>query len=369
MHLLKRCRSRAKIRFSAVAATVNVIGLGLIGGSIASALTKRGWRVYGEDADSAVTQEALSLGLLAYSGLDPDAAITFVTTPATAIPPVVHRALAHTSGLVTDVGSVKGTICSEVLDPRFVGGHPMAGSELHGLGGSDPELFVGATWVLTPTKTTSDDAFRGVAEVVKILGAEVMVLDHDRHDHLVALVSHLPHLTAATMMGIASKESEENLAVLRLAAGGFRDMTRVASGSAPIWIDICRENRQSIVGALDEMIAGLSHMREIVDRGRYDELLSHLQRAREARANLPGRIAVLSDVVEVRVPISDRSGSAAEIFAIAAELGVNIANFEVAHSVEGSSGVLVLIVEAQSAELFRGGLMARGFRPAVQRLQ
>jgi prephenate dehydrogenase len=142
-------------------------------------------------------------------------------------------------------------------------------------------------------------------------------------------------------------------------------MTRVASGSASIWIDICRENREAIVGALDEMVVGLTRVRDVVSGGRYDELLEHLQRAREARANLPGRIADLEQVVEVRVPISDRSGSAVEIFQIAAELGVNIANFEVTHSVEGDSGVLVLIVESQSRDLFKGGLIARGFRPVV----
>ena len=352
-----------------MADSVNVIGLGLIGGSIAQALTKRGWIVHGIDRDTEISTQATSMGIVADATLDPKAVISFVTTPVTSIPSVVQHVLSETSGLVTDVGSVKSNVCREINDARFVGGHPMAGSELHGLSGSDPDLFLGATWVLTPTPSTSDETFRGVAGIVKAIGAEVMVLDPARHDHLVAVVSHLPHLTAATLMGLAARESEENLAVLRLAAGGFRDMTRVASGSAPIWIDICRENRESIVDALDEMINGLSRMREIVDQGRHDDLLDDLQRAREARANLPGRISALTDVVEVRIPISDRSGSAAEIFSIAAELGVNIANFEVSHSVEGNAGVLVLIVEQQSADLFRGGLMARGFRPVIQRLR
>lgn len=352
-----------------MADSANVVGLGLIGGSIAQALSTRGWVVHGVDEDPNIATQAVAMGIVADSEMDKDAVVSFVTTPVTSIPRVVHHVLAETTGLVTDVGSVKGNVCGEIDDPRFVGGHPMAGSELHGLSGSDPDLFTGATWVLTPTKSTSDDTFRGVAGIVKSLGAEVMVLDPTRHDQLVAVVSHVPHLTAATLMGLAAKESEESLAVLRLAAGGFRDMTRVASGSAPIWIDICRENRESIVTALGEMIDGLSRMRSIVEQGRHDDLLEELQRAREARANLPGRISDLTDVVEVRIPISDRSGSAAEIFAVAAELGVNIANFEVAHSVEGSSGVLVLIIERQFGDLFRGGLLARGFRPVVQRLQ
>ena len=345
--------------------SANIIGLGLIGGSIAAALTSRGWTVHGTDSDPAVTARARNMGIVIDAELDSFALISFVTTPVTGIPGAAQSILARTTGAVTDVGSVKASVCSQVSDSRFVGGHPMAGSELHGLDGANPDLFVGATWVLTPTTTSSDDAFRVVAETVREMGAEVMVLAPERHDHLVALVSHLPHLTAATLMALAARESQEHLPVLRLAAGGFRDMTRVASGSAAIWIDICRENRDAIVGALDEMVDGLTRMRDVVSAGRYDELLDHLQRAREARANLPGRIADLGQVVEVRVPISDRSGSAVEIFQIAAELGVNIANFEVAHSVEGESGVLVLIVESQSRDLFKGGLIARGFRPVV----
>jgi prephenate dehydrogenase len=348
--------------------SANVIGLGLIGGSLAGALAKRGWAVHGHDQNVDVSRRALEMDLIVDTELDPDAVITFVATPVTSIPDIVRATLQRTTGVVTDAGSVKAPVCEGVEDPRFIGGHPMAGSELHGLDGSDPDLFEGATWVLTPSIATGDETFRVTAEIIKSLGAEVMVLEPHRHDHLVAIVSHLPHLTAATLMSLASREAEENLAVLRLAAGGFRDMTRVASGSAAIWIDICRENRAAIVGVLDQMVGGLEHIRELVASNRSEELLGTLQGAREARSNLPGRIGTLKDVVEVRVPISDRSGAAAEIFLIAAELGVNIANFEVAHSVEGGSGVLVLVIEHQFRDLFKGGLIARGFRPAVSSL-
>ena len=118
-------------------------------------------------------------------------------------------------------------------------------------------------------------------------------------------------------------------------------MTRVASGHPAIWIDICKENRDAIVIALDGLIDGLAHMKQIVEQGDSKELMKRLQQSRIARSNLPSRVRDLMDVVEVRVPIPDRSGAAAEIFTLAAELGVNIANFEVAHSVEGERGVLV----------------------------
>jgi len=143
-------------------------------------------------------------------------------------------------------------------------------------------------------------------------------------------------------------------------------MTRVASGQPAIWIDICRENKDAILEALNGMILGLSEMKSIVETQDSDALLGRLSTARAARANLPGRVQELVDVCEVRVPIPDRSGAAAEIFQLAADLGVNIANFEVSHSVEGDRGILVMIVERENAEMFRGGLLARKFRPTIQ---
>lgn len=344
----------------------NVIGLGLIGGSLGLALSQRGWRVSGTDSRSETESEALAFGIVSSVGLDPEAEITFIATPVSTIAEQAHFALANTSGLVTDVGGVKSTIVGEIDDPRFVGGHPMAGSELVGLQGADASLFEGAVWVLTPRDSTADSSFASVAKIVGELGAEIVVLSPGRHDQLIAIVSHLPHLTAATLMGLANSSAEEHVAVLRLAAGGFRDMTRVASGHPAIWIDICRENRSAILTALDGMIDGLQSMRSIVESGEDAALLERLQVARTARANLPGRVRELLDVVEVRIPIPDRSGAAAEVFTLAAKLGVNVANFEVAHSVEGERGILVVVIDKASQDMFRGGLIARGFRPTIQ---
>lgn len=348
--------------------TANVVGLGLIGGSVAAGLVARGWTVRGADADAAVVDEAVSRGVVSAAGTDPAAEVTIVAVPVSAIPAVARDVLATTSGVVTDLGSVKGAVVRDLSSPRFVGGHPMAGSELHGLAGADPDLFRGAMWVLTPASTTDDAAFQTVASLVRDLGAEPIVLDAEVHDRLVAIVSHLPHLTAAALMGVAMRRATDHGAVLRLAAGGFRDMTRVASGSPRIWIDICRENRSAIVESLDELVSALVETRRIVAEGDDARLTESLQAAREARSNLPGRIRELRDAAEVRIPIPDRAGAAAEIFAIAAETGVNIANFEVVHSTEGDRGVLVIVVESAQRDLFRGGLLARGYRPTVSSL-
>lgn len=343
----------------------NVVGLGLIGGSVAAALTERGWVVSGIDDDAARCDDARSRGLVADVGLDRNAVLTVVATPVSSIAGWVQRALADTNGLVTDVGSVKAPIAAAINDARFIAGHPMAGSELQGLDGADAQLFRGAVWVLTPSPATDDDTFARVANVVRSLGAEVLVLRPEEHDRLVAVTSHLPHLTAATLMSLADERADDHAAVMRLAAGGFRDMTRVASGHPAIWVDICRENRDAIVHAIDDMVGGLTKMRRIVAESDGSALLDVLRTAREARANLPGRVRELADVVELRIPIPDRAGAAAEVFSLAAELGVNTANFEVVHSVEGDRGILVMVVAASDADLFRGGLRARGFKAVV----
>ncbi len=347
----------------------NVLGLGLIGGSIALGLRSRGWLVSGEDRSDTREAEALARGVVDRIGLDDRAEITFIASPVLGVAELAKRALGETFGVVTDVGSVKSSVAASVDDPRFVGGHPMAGSELDGLDGADAGLFEGAVWVLTPTPTTADTTFSLVAGVVAELGAEVVAVAPERHDQVVAVVSHVPHLAAAALMGLASERAEEHAALLRLAAGGFRDMTRIASGHPAIWLDICSDNRHAIVDALGGLITELGHLRTIVADDDREALLHRLARARDARANLPIRGAKPGELIEVRIPIPDRPGAAAEVFTLAADLGVDIASFEVVHSAEGNRGVAVLLVARSMGDLFRGGLMARGYRPSVQALQ
>lgn len=346
----------------------NVIGLGLIGGSIALGLRGRGWHVTGDDGAPGRADDALVRGCVDAVGLDLAADVTFVAVPVLAAHDHVEQALKVTTGIVTDVGSVKGALCDAVDDPRFVGGHPMAGSELEGLDGADAELFNGAVWVLTPTSATSDRAIAEVAAAVAALGAEMVAMTPQRHDEMVAVVSHVPHLTAASLMGLAADGADEHAALLRLAAGGFRDMTRIASGHPDIWLDICDQNRPAIVGTLGRLIDRLGEMRDIVAAVDRDGLLDRLQRARSARTNLPGRIARPESLAEVRIPIPDRPGAAAEIFTLAAGEGINIASFEVVHVAEGTGGVAVVLVDADAAERYRTVLAANGLHPAVSPL-
>ena len=346
----------------------NIVGLGLIGGSVALALRCQGWTVHGDDVDPGRINDALRRGIIDVGSVASNADITVVATPASSTAAVVNHLLDTTTGLVTDVASVKGRVAAAVSHPRFVGGHPMAGSEQEGLAGSRDDMFVGAVWVLTPTEATADDTFATIAGLVRSLGADVVALDADRHDEIVAVVSHVPHLTAAALMSLAADRSVDHVALLRLAAGGFRDMTRIAAGHPAIWPDICVENRAAIVTVLDGLISELSRLRTTVEAQDREALMNVLIHARAARTNLPGRATQPADLVEMRIPIPDRPGSAAEVFTLAGELDVNIFDFEVAHSPEGNLGVMVVVIAASAADLFTGGLMARGFRPGKRAL-
>ena len=346
----------------------NVVGLGLIGGSIGMALRDQGWTVTGYDRDASHSARALELGAIDAVGTDPQADASFVATPVKAVADEARQVLAATAGLVTDVGGVKRSICDAVDDPRFVGGHPMAGSERDGVAGSDPNLFRGAVWVLTPTARTDGQAFADLRSIVSGLGAEVVSMPPAEHDRMVAVVSHVPHLTAATLMALADERSVDHRALLRLAAGGFRDMTRIASGPPGIWPDICETNREAILEALDGLVAALADVREVVASNERQSLVKLLERAREARMNLPDRFGRPSQLIELLVPVPDRPGAIADVANTATRLDVNILDLEIMHSTEGLGGVMHLIVEAHRAEQLRDALNEGGFATSLRKL-
>jgi prephenate dehydrogenase len=342
-----------------------LVGTGLIGGSIGLALRASGWHVTGTDRDPGSAAKALELGAIDAVGDDPDVELTFVATPVGTVADIARGR----PGVVTDVGSVKASIVAAVGDPSFVGGHPMAGSEQEGVAGSRADLFAGAVWVLTPVAATDPSAHALVRSVVSSFGADVVELTPERHDALVAVVSHVPHLTAASLMRLAAERSEEHAALLRLAAGGFRDMTRIAAGHPGIWPDICIENQHAITEVLDLLIGELTAMRARIDRADRDGLLAALELARAARLSLPGRVAATAELAEVRVPVPDRPGVLAEITTLASELGVNIHDLEIAHSSEGAAGIVLLIVDGALVGRVLEGLAGRDYRATSRSLE
>lgn len=355
--------------------TVALIGTGLIGGSLGMALRRDGVAVCGYDRDPTRAARALELGAVdtiadrvtdAVAG----AALAVVAVPVGQVGDVVLEVLEAGAPLVTDVGSVKMPVVEMVeqarpaLAARFVGGHPMAGSEQEGLEGASPDLFVGATWVLTPTASTDPHAFAEVRAWVTSLGAEAIAVAPPLHDALVAVVSHVPQLAASTLMNVASAGNDEHAVLLRLAAGGFRDMTRIASSHPAIWPDICLANRDAIVAALDDYVGALGRVRAIVAGGEREQLLELLEHARAARRNLPVGIPVDATLFELRIPVPDREGVIAEVATLAAQFGVNISDLEIAHSLEGRQGVLVLVVAERGLDAFETALVEHGYHVA-----
>lgn len=328
-------------------------------------LRRAGWHVTGIDPDPRRADDAVAVGAVdCMGGLGPcDLAV--VATPVDELEGAVRRALDAGAAVVTDVGSVKAPIAAAVTDPRFVAGHPMAGNEQEGLAGSSADLFDGAVWVLTPTSHTGNGALAEVSDTVAELGAHALALAPEDHDQLVALVSHVPLLAATTLVRLAESWSLEHRAVLRLAAGGFRDMTRIASGHPAIWPGICSANQDAIIGVLDQLVAELGELRRIVADDDRDELLARLAEARRTRLNLPTTAPAGSRLAELRVAVPDEKGQLARVTTLASDLDVNIYDIHIVHSAEGPKGLVTFIVDDAAAPRFRDGLIDCGYHPLL----
>ena len=346
------------------ARSAHVVGLGLIGASLALALRDAGWRVTGDDADPATVRLALSRDVIDETIPTPDVNLVVIATPAGVVAEIAHQYLERVGDprlIVTDVAGVKGAIVREVTAPRFVGGHPMAGSELRGLAGARADLFQGCTWVLTPTGDTPPDVYGRLHGYLREIGANVVAVSSGDHDRLVALASHVPHLLAGALMNQAADAAREDAVLLQLAAGGFRDMTRIAAGDPAIWPDILVENRDAIATALTSLEERLGDLRRALEERDRPRLVATLQRAAQARRQLPGRALSSEDMAYLRVLIADRPGSLAQVTMTASEMLVNIYDIEIAHAIEGNRGTLLLAVDAQEAERFMAALRSQDF--------
>ena len=357
--------------------TVALLGTGLIGGSLGLALRRAGIAVRGYDADPVRLARALDRGAVDTACEGADAAMAgvdaaFVALPVSDIAEAVAAALAAGVPAVSDVGSVKAPVVRAVEaacpagSSRFVGGHPMAGAEGDGIEAADPDLFSGATWVLTPTGTTDPEAFACVRDLVAAAGADVVAVAPDLHDALVAIVSHVPHLVATALMHVAADSGTDHDTMLRLAAGGFRAMTRLSGRAAGIWPDICVENREAIVPALDLYLQQLDRARRLVEAAERAPLLDFFERARAEVDNIPARAASAGPLVELAIPVPDRPGVLAEVTTLAGRHGVNIVDLGIDHS--GQGGVLVMVVPATGADPIVEGLEKLGYRPTRRSL-
>jgi prephenate dehydrogenase len=243
----------------------------------------------------------------------------------------------------------------------------MAGSGgEEGIEGADADLFVGAAWVLTPTATTDPVAFTAVRDLIAHTGARIMAIEPQLHDELVAIVSHLPHLAASAVMHLAADDEANHKTLWRLAAGGFRALTRVSGRSAGIWPDICVENRAAILDILDRYMKELERVRELVAAEERGALLDFFEVARAEVSNLPERSVGAGPLVELSMPVPDRPGVLAEVTTLAGRRGVNIVDLDISHGPTG--GVLMMVVPAAGADAIVGGLAALGYHTTRREL-
>ncbi len=352
-----------------------VIGTGLIGTSIAAAASRVGCDVFGWDPDPQVAQIASERSgmraeptlVKACEGAD----MVIVCAPLGEMAASVVAALAAApAAVVTDVGSVKAHVMDEVgalvegsQMARFVGGHPMGGSERSGPEHASAALVDGIVWVITPSGQTAPTTVDTLEAFVTRIGAQPVRMDPARHDRLVAVVSHLPQIAATTLMGIAATEEADEPQILLLAAGGFRDLTRLAASNPKLWSEILLANREAILQAIDMYSAELSNLRAMIDTARADEVEQAFATAKEARLTLAAKPQVRSGVAVFQVPIPDRPGALAELTSALAAGQVNIEDLQIVHSSEGGRGMVHLTVSAASADPAAETLSARGFDP------
>ncbi|WP_148254916.1 bifunctional prephenate dehydrogenase/3-phosphoshikimate 1-carboxyvinyltransferase [Aidingimonas lacisalsi] len=274
-----------------------IVGLGLIGGSLAAALKQNGFQgeILACDRDREEIERGIAMGIIDRGDTDlepllPGCSLVVLAVPVMAMEAVLNR-LAVSSDertIITDVGSTKGAIRDAAirafgdLPSRFVPGHPIAGSEKTGVEASDAELYRHHKVILTPDDDTDPDALRRVSALWVSCGADVLTMDIEHHDQVLAQTSHLPHLLAFSLVDTLARQ-DERLEIFRYAAGGFRDFTRIAGSDPVMWRDIFMANRDAVLAALDDFESGVARLRNAVVAGDGDAMLATFDRASHAR--------------------------------------------------------------------------------------
>ena len=331
-----------------------VLGTGLIGASIGIALRVAGWSVTAWDPDPSALAGAEAVDAFDRAAGSRDEAVAGVDLIVLAGPvgSIVHAlSLLETEALVTDVAGVKQPVVEAGRHlPRFVGGHPMAGRETSGPRGASGSMFRGASWVLT-TDGASPQSLDELSEIVSSLGANPVRMRAIDHDVSVSAASHLPHVTAAALVeAVASQPG-----ALELAAGGFRDLTRVALSDPGWWVDVLTANRAAVTTSLRRLAHSLEAMADTIDRSDRVVLDERLRRAQSIRAGIAAPVETVSMVLE------DRPGEMARVGLALSLSGVDLRDLQLRHSVHGGGGVLTLSVRAGEAEALREALVQERF--------
>ena len=359
--------------------TAIVLGTGLIGTSVALALSRHGVRVLLEDHDPDAARTAASLGagtILAEQGPEEPVDLAILGVPPAHVAPTLVRAQAR--GLArayTDVCSVKaGPVAQAALlgvdTTSYIGGHPLSGREKSGPLAARGDLFEGRPWVLTPAEDTRRDVFNRALELVSLCGSVPVVMDPAEHDRAVALISHAPHLVSALMAARLGNASEE---AARIAGQGVRDVTRIAAGDPALWREILTANAGAVADVLEEyeteLAAVIGTLRALEKEpsgpsgeAATEELLDQLRRANAGQARIPGKHgSPRAAYATVPVVIGDAPGELARLFAAASAAKVNIEDVTIEHSSGRQVGLVSLYVDPGAAPGLAAQLAERGW--------
>jgi len=273
---------------------IGIVGLGLIGGSLALALKKAGFNnVVGVDVDDTVCQDALTAKALSKTSTDfqvlSNSSLIVLCVPLEAISDVFAKLkpILTPSTIITDVAGVKGPVIKWALSlpfpSNFIGGHPMAGREKGGFNSAIPDLFINRPWILTPTENTSDQTLEAVSEIITQTGAHVVTVPADEHDRQIAILSHLPHVLAASLMRIASKEGRYDLA-----GPSWEDATRVAASPSTMWTRISLTNRNELIDTIQQLEDELVYFRKALENEDTTSLQHFFEEARSIKTEKVG---------------------------------------------------------------------------------
>jgi prephenate dehydrogenase len=334
---------------------VAIVGTGLIGASVGLAAGAAGVReVRGWDIDADALRVAAERGAVEAAGslaeAVEEAELALVAAPVAALPAQVAAVL-EVSGertTVTDVGSTKGVVTRSVSDARFIGGHPVCGSEAHGPAHASGELFRGATWFLTPDTTTDPERYRTLHGFVAALGAVPIAVDPEAHDRLVALTSHLPHALANMLLNQAGASRIDGHEPLAAAGGSLRDMTRVAGANPRIWVDIFLDNADAVSAALAEHRRRVEQVERALEEGDAGFLARWIAEAwGNRRRLLADAYESVGELQRLRVHVPDRPGVVAGITQALGAKRINIEDFELQHLSRERGGTLELLVAGE----------------------
>lgn len=332
---------------------VAISGTGLIGSSIGLGLSRAGWTVTGWDPDDGVLAAAHATGAIHHraasfaSLLEADADLVVMAGPPLAV--IEQVGLMEIDTLIIDVAGVKSAVVAAARGRRFVGTHPMAGREMAGPQGGSPSLFRGATWVVVTDDATETD-LRNVEKMLEQLGARPVRMTATEHDAAVAMISHLPQVLATALVN----EAADRINALDLAAGSFRDLTRVAASDPAIWVDLLKINSQDVVAAIEDFRQRLATVAAALRDDDAEVIRAFLARGQGIRRSLA------PPAVGVRVALADEPGELARVGRAFGSSSVDVRDLQLRHAPHGGGGVLTVSVRPGEAETLRTALEDEG---------